>query len=117
MKYVLREHVLHPHLLLGPLLLLQHYGSSLLSHLQLIVLRQAGRGQTWGFDAYVHAWWRGPSWHHAHSLEHAHTGRHGWHRHRGHWRDTLHLWREKQSLSAQQGETEAVRLIDCSLEV
>lgn len=81
------------HLLLGSLLLLQHHGCSLLGHLQLIVLRQALRGQPWGLHAHVNAGRRGPPRHHAHSLEHAYTRGHGWHGHRGHGRHTWNLER------------------------
>lgn len=70
-------------------LLLQHHGSSMLSHLQLIILCHAWRGQPWGLHAHVDARRRGASRQHSNCWYHAHTRRHGWH---GHLRHGGHHW-------------------------
>lgn len=72
-------------------LLLQHHGSSMLGHRQLIILCHAWRGQPRGLHAHVDARRRRACSHHSHRWNHAHTRRHGWHGHLRHGRHPWHL--------------------------
>lgn len=85
-------------------LLLQHHGSSMLGHRQLIILCHAWRGQPRGLQAHVDARRRRASGHHSHRWNHAHTRRHGWHGHLRHGRHPWHLdgWEVNLQLGLSQ---------------